>query len=83
MPGRPTPTRRTELLSGHDPRAGTVYTQAPRAGSQAETSRAIEQLDRRLARQQPPREPVWVQPDSPGWALGRLWYDTDSTADNP
>ena len=73
MPGRPTPTRRTELLSGHDPRAGTVYTQAPRVRSQAETSRAIEQLDRRLGRMGPPELLVHLGPDSPGRKPGRAW----------
>ena len=84
MPGRPTPTRRADLLSGQDPRtSSTVHVQAPRPDSQAETSRAIEQLDRRLARPQQQQPPCAVQPDEPGLPIGWFWFDTSSTAEAP
>lgn len=53
---------------------------APTPASQRrETDRSIEQIDRRLNRTPKRREPVIVGPDDPGWAVGRLWYDTSET----
>ena len=44
---------------------------------------AIEQLDRRIGREQPDKAPVHVSPFPPKWGVGVLWYDTESTAENP
>lgn len=49
----------------------------------SELQAAIEQLDRRLAREHPSQAPVHVGPYPPKWGVGVLWYDTESTAENP
>ena len=52
-------------------------------GVRRDQAAAQELTDQRLGQRPARREPVIVQPDDPGWALGRAWWDSDSTAENP
>jgi len=40
-------------------------------------------VDRRLGAGGPQEPPVHVAPFPPRWAVGMLWWDTESTAENP
>lgn len=89
MPGRPVPRRAADLLSGTD--AGTtVHVAVPTRGSGAETSRAIEQIDRRLGEPPAPLDWFTFGPDSPGLNSGKAWLrprtdngDTDAGGGGP
>jgi len=63
-----------------DPRAPERPTIAGLARQQQRTASVT---DRRLNRSTPREPPVHVGPNPPKWAVGMLWYDTESTAENP
>ena len=83
MPGKPLPRPDSNAQFVRDPRTGRTVA-GPTPGSQRrEQERATEQTDRRLGARREQAPPVHVGPFPPRWTVGALWWDTESTAENP
>lgn len=66
----------------YDSRTGQWHAGETINSRSRDTAATLRQVERRLDQPETPAEPVRMG-TYPGWAMGRLWWDEDSTAENP